>query len=165
MIFNCSLSVLHLKVRSEHNVCRQSSPLCGYAWQASFAKEISTKKYYPLGKPRGFFYYKEEISINMKNLDEKIKQKIVSVISVLIPEAKIYLFGSRARGTNSERADIDIALDADKPLLPRDVDEVKSMFKESNIMYKIDVVDFHQISELMRNEILRERVLWSNTTI
>ncbi len=101
----------------------------------------------------------------MKNLDEKIKQKIVSVISVLIPEAKIYLFGSRARGTNSERADIDIALDAGKPLLPRDVDEVKSMFKESNIMYKIDVVDFHQISKLMRNEILRERVIWSNTTI
>jgi predicted nucleotidyltransferase len=61
----------------------------------------------------------------MKNLDEKIKQKIIAVISALIPDAKIYLFGSRARGTNAGRADIDIALDAGKPLLQRDVDEVK----------------------------------------
>ena len=96
----------------------------------------------------------------MQKLDEKVKQKIIAVISALIPDAKIYLFGSRARGTNAERADIDIALDAGKPLLPRDVDEVKSMFRESNIMYSIGVVDFHQINDLMREEILRERVVW-----
>jgi len=96
----------------------------------------------------------------MKKLDEKIKQKIISVVSALIPDAKIYLFGSRARGTNAERADIDIALDAGKPLLGRDVDEIKSMFKESNIMYKIDIVDFYQIGDVMRNEILRERIIW-----
>jgi len=96
----------------------------------------------------------------MKKLDEKIKQKIIAVISALIPDAKIYLFGSRARGTNVERADIDIALDAGRPLPQRDVDEVKSMFRESNIMYKIDVVDFHQINEAMKEEILRERVAW-----
>src|SRR5258708_2650064 len=97
----------------------------------------------------------------MKNLDEKIKQKIVAVILALIPGIKIYLFGSRARGNNSERSDIDIALDAGKPLLPRDVDEVKSMFKESNIRYNIDVVDFHQINEAMRNEILKDRIIWN----
>lgn len=96
----------------------------------------------------------------MKKLDEKIKQKIIAVISALIPDAKIYLFGSRARGTNAERADIDIALDTGKALPQRDIDEVKSMFRESNIMYKIDIIDFHQINETMRKEILRERVIW-----
>lgn len=96
----------------------------------------------------------------MKKLDEKIKQKIIGVISVLIPDAKIYLFGSRARGTNTEWSDIDIALDAGQSLPVRDVDEVKSMFKESNIMYRIDVVDFNQLNDLMRAEILRERVVW-----
>lgn len=96
----------------------------------------------------------------MKQLDAKIKQKIIAVISALIPDAKIYLFGSRVRDTNAEWADIDIALDAGRPLSLQDVDEVKSMFGESNIMYKIDVVDFHQINDVMREEILRERVVW-----
>ena len=96
----------------------------------------------------------------MNQLDEKIKQKIIAVISALMPDVKIYLFGSRARGTNGPRADIDIALDAGKRLLIEDVDEIKSMFKESNIMYQIDVVDFHQVSELMRSEISKEKVIW-----
>jgi uncharacterized protein len=98
----------------------------------------------------------------MKKLDDKIKQKIISVISALIPGVKIYLFGSRARGTNAEWADIDLALDAGKPLPPRDVDEVKSMFGESNIMYKIDVVDFNQINDVMKKQILSERVIWKS---
>jgi len=93
-------------------------------------------------------------------LDEKIKQKIIAVISALMPDVKIYLFGSRARGTNRPMADIDIALDGGKELSRADVDEIKSMFKESNIMYVIDVVDFHSITELMQKQILEDRVIW-----
>lgn len=96
----------------------------------------------------------------MKNLDEKIKQKIIAVISALMPDVKIYLFGSRARGTNSDRADIDIALDGGKRLPIADVDEIKSMFKESNIIYQVDVVDFYQVSDLMRKAIENDRVIW-----
>ena len=98
----------------------------------------------------------------MHELDEKIKQKIIAVISALMPDVKIYLFGSRARGTNGPRSDIDIALDGGKLLPIQDVDEIKSMFKESNIMYKIDVVDFYSVTDLMRGEILRERVIWKS---
>ena len=93
-------------------------------------------------------------------LDEKIKQKIIAVISALMPDVKIYLFGSRARGTNKPMADIDIALDGGKELSRADVDEIKSMFKESNIMYVIDVVDFYSITELMQKQILEDRVIW-----
>lgn len=96
----------------------------------------------------------------MKQLDEKIKNKIIAVISALIPEARIYLYGSRARGDNNQYADIDIALDAGKPLPIQDTDEVKSMFKESNIIYHIDVVDFHGVSPAMQEEIIKERIVW-----
>lgn len=96
----------------------------------------------------------------MYPLDEKTKNKIIAIISVLIPNAKIYLFGSRARGTNAQYADIDIALDAGKKLSNIDVDEVKSMLNESNIIYKIDVVDIHQVNDLMKQQILEERIIW-----
>ena len=98
----------------------------------------------------------------MKELDEKTKQKIIAVISALMPDVKIYLFGSRARGTNTLMADIDIALDGEKELSRADVDEVKSMFKESNIMYMIDVVDFHSVSKIMQEQILKDRVIWKD---
>lgn len=95
-------------------------------------------------------------------LDEKTKHKIIAVISALIPEAKIYLFGSRARGTSWSRADIDIALDAGHELNQVDVYEIVCMLGESNIMYKIDVVDLYQVSDLMRSEILKDKVVWKN---
>ena len=96
----------------------------------------------------------------MNTLDEKTQQKIVAVISALIPEAKIYLFGSRARGTNSQWAVFDIALDAGKELKQQDVYEISCMFKESFIKYNIDVVDVYQVSDLMRSEILKDKIVW-----
>lgn len=85
------------------------------------------------------------------------------MISALIPEAKIYLYGSRARGTNREWSDIDIALDAGHVLPRTDVYEIKSMFGESLIKYSIDVVDLYQVSELMRQEILKDKIIWSSS--
>lgn len=96
----------------------------------------------------------------MQTIDEKTKHKIIAVISALMPDVKIYLFGSRARGTNGPFADIDIALDGGKKLPIEDVDEIKTMFRESNIAYNIDIVDLHWMTDLMRNEILREKVIW-----
>jgi len=98
----------------------------------------------------------------MKELDEKTKQKIIAVISALMPDVKIYLFGSRARGTNGPRADIDIALDGGKRLEIEDVDEIKSMFRESNIIYHIDVLDFHQVTDAMRESIIKDRIIWKS---
>lgn len=95
-----------------------------------------------------------------QQLDEKTKQKIIAVISALIPDAKIYLFGSRARGTNAPRADIDIALDGGKELSMVDVGEINSMFKESSIKYMIDVVDLYAVSAAMREQILKDKIVW-----
>lgn len=95
-------------------------------------------------------------------LDEKTKNKIVGIVSVLIPEAKIYLFGSRARGSYKKHSDIDIALDAGKPLPIQDIDEVKSMLNESNILHLIDVLDFHSVNITMQQAIMKEKIVWKS---
>jgi len=95
-------------------------------------------------------------------VDERAKNIIVGVISVLIPQAKIYLFGSRARGNHKRHSDIDIALDAGKPLKNVDVDEVKSMLNESNILQKIDVLDYHSVSSAMQESIMKEKIVWKS---
>lgn len=90
------------------------------------------------------------------------KNKIVGILSVLFPTAKVYLFGSRARGTASQWSDIDIALDVGHKLEHVDVDEAKCMFVESNIPYKIEIVDFHSVSKSMQESIRQEGILWKS---
>lgn len=96
------------------------------------------------------------------SVDEKTKNKIIGIISVLIPQAKIYLFGSRARGNHKEYSDIDIALDAGQSLPPQDVDEVKCMLNESNIRQLIDVLDFYSVHEAMQQQIIKDRIIWKS---
>lgn len=96
----------------------------------------------------------------MENVESQDKAKIIGLISVLIPQAKIILFGSRARGTNAPRSDIDVAVDAQKPLPPVVIDEAKSMLEASNIMYKVDVLDLNSVTENMRKAILNEGIIW-----
>jgi len=98
----------------------------------------------------------------MNSIDLKTKQKIIGVAKAVIPEAKVYLFGSRARKTHQERSDIDIAFDAGKPLDRVDVGEIRDMLNASHIPYNIDVVDVHSVNEEMRKEIFEEGILWSD---
>jgi len=97
-----------------------------------------------------------------ENIDKKTKQKIIALISALIPEAKIYLFGSRATGKHTQWSDIDIAIDVGKKLDRALVGEVINVVAGTDIVYKVEIVDVHSVSEDMRKSILEERVIWKN---
>lgn len=99
----------------------------------------------------------------MDGVDERNKQKIIDLIGVLLPNAKIYLFGSRARGTHTERSDIDLALDAGAPIPRIIIGEIKDVLEATNIINSIDVVDLHgALSPRMKEAILKEGVLWKH---
>ena len=95
-------------------------------------------------------------------VDEKSKAKIIALIHALVPNAKIYLFGSRAQGTNSEMSDIDLALDAGERLPKLTVGELRDIMVATNIPYKVDIVDLHHVSDTMRKAILKDKVLWKH---
>ncbi len=93
-------------------------------------------------------------------IEEKYKQKIMALVAALLPQAKIYLFGSRARGKYAAQSDIDIALDAGTQLPNLAVAEVKDVLAGAHIPYTIDVVDLYHIPEKMRLSIVEEGILW-----
>lgn len=95
-------------------------------------------------------------------IPSEVKDQIIKHINVILPEAKIILFGSRARGTASKWSDIDIALDGGKPLPSVKVDEIKSVLQATNIPYKIEIVDFHMVTEQMKEAILQEGIVWKS---
>lgn len=95
-------------------------------------------------------------------LDKRTQRIIIGVISALLPEAKIYLFGSRARGSHKEFSDVDLALDAGKELRPALVGEARDMLNASNIPLKFDVVDMQAVNQEMQNAIRKDGILWKD---
>ncbi len=102
--------------------------------------------------------------MNDLELDVETKEKIIRLLLALFPNIKkIYLFGSRARGTNHDRSDIDIALDCGPSDSRLRLGEVKDVLNHTNILYKIDVVDFNAVPPRLKESILKEGVIWYQT--
>ena len=76
----------------------------------------------------------------------EFKEKIIRLIQALVPQAKIYLYGSRARGTFQASADIDLAVDAPYRLKPRQVAEIREVLSAAFLPYAFDVVDVQRAS-------------------
>lgn len=90
------------------------------------------------------------------------KDKIIKVIEIFYPDAKIYLFGSRARQENTERSDIDIAIDIGSPMPLESKGQIINMIDALNIPQKTDLVDFQRAPQSLKENILREGILWKN---
>lgn len=86
------------------------------------------------------------------------KEKIIKVIEIFFPTAKVYLFGSRARGDNTERSDIDLAIDAGKPMTMTEKGQIMTMIDALNMPQKTDVVDFNRAPQALKDNILKEGI-------
>lgn len=93
-------------------------------------------------------------------MDTIPKDKIVKVIEIFFPDAKIYLFGSRAKNTHNERSDIDIAIDAGRPMTLIEKGQINSMIDALNIPQNTDIVDFNRVPQALKDNILKDGILW-----
>jgi len=74
------------------------------------------------------------------------------------PTEKIYLFGSRAKGTASAYSDYDIAIESHTSLKKK-ITQIKSRIEESSIPYKIDLVELSK-APYLQEIIKKEGILW-----
>jgi predicted nucleotidyltransferase len=78
-----------------------------------------------------------------------------------LPRARVWLFGSFARGDHRQWSDIDIAIDNGGERLPDGRRAaIVDAFEESSIPWFVDVVDLAQAGPDYRREVEREGVLW-----
>ncbi|MEA3307006.1 MAG: nucleotidyltransferase domain-containing protein [Elusimicrobiota bacterium] len=74
---------------------------------------------------------------------------------------KTWLFGSRATGKNRKFSDIDIALDAGKKGVSRDLmARLSFSFEESHIPFKVDILDMRYASNAVCERIRKEGEIW-----
>ena len=76
-----------------------------------------------------------------------------------MPECEVRAFGSRATWTAKDYSDLDLAVVGEGPLDWRTLDRLKETFEESDLPMRVDVLDWHAISDSFRGVIERDYVV------
>lgn len=91
---------------------------------------------------------------------------IRGILQKYVPQYVVWAFGSRATRTAKKYSDLDLAVITDKPLSLSISAELAEAFAESDLPWKVDVVDWATTSEVFRRIIERDKVVvqMGNTT-
>ena len=76
-----------------------------------------------------------------------------NILNRFVPEAEIIVFGSRIHGTAKPWSDLDLAIKADSALDWKLLAEIKETFQESELPFRVDVLDWNDITESFRKAI------------
>lgn len=77
-------------------------------------------------------------------------------------DAQVWIFGSRAKKAKRKHSDLDLLIALGNKHLPSSVIiNLTEAFDESDLPYKVDIVDWNAISENFRNSIQEQRVSWN----
>lgn len=75
-----------------------------------------------------------------------------------VPEAEVWVFGSRAKWLARDTSDLDLCIRGDVPLSFEKMGALREAFEESDLPWKVDVVDWATTSESFRKIIDRDKV-------
>jgi predicted nucleotidyltransferase len=85
----------------------------------------------------------------MKTIDD-----LKTLLIQTFPDDKIYLFGSRAKKTESVYSDIDIAIESTQDIRQK-LSHLKYIIEESNLIQKVDLVNLAKapyLKKIVHNE-------------
>lgn len=76
-----------------------------------------------------------------------------------VPQYEVWAFGSRAKRTAKPYSDLDLAVISDAPLSLQITAALASDFSDSDLPWRVDVVDWASTGEAFRKIIKRDKVL------
>jgi type I restriction enzyme, S subunit len=76
-----------------------------------------------------------------------------------VPRHAVWAFGSRARGTTKPHSDLDLAVIGTEPLSLGVIAALTNAFGESDLPWRVDVVDWATTSDTFRKIIERDKVV------
>ncbi len=88
---------------------------------------------------------------------------VAAILRDTLPaDTTVWVFGSRAKGRARRGSDLDLAIDAGRPLTRAEGDALADLFHESDLSYTVDVVDLHTVADSFRAIIERDRVMFGD---
>ena len=83
---------------------------------------------------------------------------VLDILRQHVPDRKVLAFGSRATWTAKDYSDLDLAILGDEPLSLDAISAMAEGFGESNLPFKVDLVDWATVDETFRDVIRRNGV-------
>lgn len=80
-------------------------------------------------------------------------ETVLRILSEHVPHCEVRAFGSRATWEAQEHSDLDLAIDCGSQADVTIIGQLKEAFEESNLPIRVDVVDWHAITESFRASI------------
>jgi predicted nucleotidyltransferase len=89
--------------------------------------------------------------------NEKLKKEILEIVKKHLDTHlwRVFFFGSRVRGDNFPRSDIDIGIKGPKPISAKIKLDIEEELENLPTLYKFDFVDFKNVSEKFKKEALK----------
>ena len=84
---------------------------------------------------------------------------VCDILQRLISHCQVWAFGSRVTGTHKDYSDLDLAIIADAPLDITTIANVSDAFSQSDLPYKVDLVEWATTSESFRNMIQQNKII------
>lgn len=72
---------------------------------------------------------------------------ILAILSKYVPEHEVWAFGSRVNQKPKKYSDLDLVIKTEAPLSAGVIAHLREAFSESNLPFKVDVVDWAKISK------------------
>ncbi|MBV8575149.1 MAG: nucleotidyltransferase domain-containing protein [Acetobacteraceae bacterium] len=76
----------------------------------------------------------------------------------LPPNTRAWVFGSRATGRARRYSDLDLAIDAGRRLTLDESARLSEAFSDSDLPYRVDLIDWHGIHDRWRRTIAAQRL-------
>jgi predicted nucleotidyltransferase len=87
------------------------------------------------------------------------RQLVLEILRIHLPQSiKAWVFGSRATGRARLYSDLDLAIDAGRRLTLDELARLNETFSDSDLPYRVDVVDWHDLDDRWRAIIAAERI-------
>lgn len=95
------------------------------------------------------------------NLEPIYLSQIKAIVKQWQPELEVWAYGSRVNGTSHEASDLDLVVrnpnNLDNPI--DNVSEIRQLFRESDLPFLVDVMDWACLSENFHKEIIKQYVI------
>lgn len=96
----------------------------------------------------------------MIDCSEKDLEIVKKVILEVLPDVKVFAFGSRVNGKCGKFSDLDLALDSEMIIPLEKLAALREEFSESNLPFRVDLVDLNRVPENIRiNVVNSEKIV------
>jgi predicted nucleotidyltransferase len=84
---------------------------------------------------------------------------IQDILHEHVPNHQVWAFGSRAKGTARRYSDLDLAIITATPLSYKILGDLAEDFSESDLPFRVDILDWATTQECFRRAVERDRVV------